>query len=134
MTTPSSWSLATIQDTLGDWWTGTPQTGTPSNKTSWKNYAERHCTYDHTPSEESDPNRRVKKLTWSYKEHHLHAPSDIPFDTPATHLVYYNTLKLYVMRNVNLDQVTNLQSLYCEAEKAEQTSNAFHKVQTGKRE
>ncbi|KAJ9062128.1 hypothetical protein DSO57_1014012 [Entomophthora muscae] len=25
MTTPSSQSLATIQDTLGDWWTGTPQ-------------------------------------------------------------------------------------------------------------
>ncbi|KAJ9059458.1 hypothetical protein DSO57_1002035 [Entomophthora muscae] len=25
MTNPSSWSLATIQDTLGDWWTGTPQ-------------------------------------------------------------------------------------------------------------
>ncbi|KAJ9066515.1 hypothetical protein DSO57_1008709 [Entomophthora muscae] len=25
MTNPSSRSLATIQDTLGDWWTGTPQ-------------------------------------------------------------------------------------------------------------
>ncbi|KAJ9053114.1 hypothetical protein DSO57_1027457 [Entomophthora muscae] len=24
MTNPSSWSLATNQDTLGDWWTGTP--------------------------------------------------------------------------------------------------------------
>ncbi|KAJ9051539.1 hypothetical protein DSO57_1003888 [Entomophthora muscae] len=29
MTTPSSWSLATIQGTLGDWWTGTPQTPNP---------------------------------------------------------------------------------------------------------
>ncbi|KAJ9051006.1 hypothetical protein DSO57_1039704 [Entomophthora muscae] len=56
------------------------------------------------------------------------------FDTPATHLMYYNALKLHVMRHVNLDQVTNLQSLYCEAEKAEQTSNTLHKAQTGKQE
>ncbi|KAJ9054203.1 hypothetical protein DSO57_1017166 [Entomophthora muscae] len=41
------------------------------------------------------------------------APSDMAFDTPATHLMYYNTLKLHMMRHINLDQVTNLQSLYC---------------------
>ncbi|KAJ9055615.1 hypothetical protein DSO57_1002090, partial [Entomophthora muscae] len=51
-----------------------------------------------------------------------------------THLMHYNALKLHVMRHVNMGQVTNLHSLYCKAEKAEQTSNALHKTHTGKRE
>ncbi|KAJ9077696.1 hypothetical protein DSO57_1014318 [Entomophthora muscae] len=76
----------------------------------------------------------IKELTRAYKELRLCAPSDMAFDTQATHLMYYNALKLHVMRHMNLDQVTNLQSLYREAEKAEQTSNALHKAQTGKQE
>ncbi|KAJ9059942.1 hypothetical protein DSO57_1036276 [Entomophthora muscae] len=76
----------------------------------------------------------VKELTCAYEELRLCAPSSMAFDTPPTHLMYYNALKLYVMRHVNLDLVTNLQSLYCEAEKAEQTSNALHKAKTGKQE
>ncbi|KAJ9058796.1 hypothetical protein DSO57_1008606 [Entomophthora muscae] len=76
----------------------------------------------------------VKELTCAYKELGLSAPSDMAFDTPAIHLMYYNALKLHMMRHVNLDQVNNLQSLYCEAEKAEQTSNALHKAKTGKQE
>ncbi|KAJ9058375.1 hypothetical protein DSO57_1012836 [Entomophthora muscae] len=59
----------------------------------------------------------VKELTRAYKELHLCAPSDMAFDTPLTQLMYYNALKLHVMRHVNLDQVTNLQSLYCEQKK-----------------
>ncbi|KAJ9062286.1 hypothetical protein DSO57_1012289 [Entomophthora muscae] len=76
----------------------------------------------------------MKEPTCAYKEPQLCAPSDMAFDTPATHLMYYNTLKLHVMRHVNLDQVTNFQSLYYETEKSEQTSNTLHKAQTGKRE
>ncbi|KAJ9079780.1 hypothetical protein DSO57_1031951 [Entomophthora muscae] len=71
----------------------------------------------------------MKELTRTYKELQLHAPSDMAFDTPATHLMYYNALKLHVMRHVNLDQITNLQSLYRKAEKAEQTYNTLHKEQ-----
>ncbi|KAJ9082522.1 hypothetical protein DSO57_1003683 [Entomophthora muscae] len=48
--------------------------------------------------------------------------------------MYYDALKLHVTRHVNLDQVTNLQSLYRKAEKAEQTYNTLHKAQTGKPE
>ncbi|KAJ9065627.1 hypothetical protein DSO57_1017558 [Entomophthora muscae] len=70
----------------------------------------------------------MKELTHAYEELQLCAPSDMAFDTPATHLMYYDALKLHVMRHLNLDQVTNLQSLYCEAEKAEQSSNALHKA------
>ena len=76
----------------------------------------------------------IKELTRAYKELCLCAPFNMVFDNPATHLMYYNALKLHVMRHVNLDQVTNLQSLYCEAKKAEQMSNALHKAQSGKRE
>ncbi|KAJ9061431.1 hypothetical protein DSO57_1020921 [Entomophthora muscae] len=76
----------------------------------------------------------VKELTHTYKELRLCAPSNMAFDIPATHLMYYDALKLHVMRHVNLDQVTNLKSLYCEAEKVEQTSNTLHKAQTGKQE
>ncbi|KAJ9085769.1 hypothetical protein DSO57_1010779 [Entomophthora muscae] len=46
----------------------------------------------------------VKELTHTYKELCLCAPSDMAFDTPATHLMYYDTLKLHMMRHVNLDQ------------------------------
>ncbi|KAJ9085347.1 hypothetical protein DSO57_1014972 [Entomophthora muscae] len=53
----------------------------------------------------------VKKLTCAYEELRLWAPSDIAFDNPATHIMYYDTLKLHMMRHVNLDQVINLQSL-----------------------
>lgn len=76
----------------------------------------------------------VKELTRAYEELRLRAPPDMAFDTPATHLMYYDALKPHVMRHVNLDNVTNLQSLYREAEKAEQTSNALHKSQANKRE
>ncbi|KAJ9061848.1 hypothetical protein DSO57_1016611 [Entomophthora muscae] len=31
------------------------------------------------------------------------------FDTPATHLMYYDALKPHIMRHMNLDQVINLQ-------------------------
>ncbi|KAJ9062976.1 hypothetical protein DSO57_1004921 [Entomophthora muscae] len=67
----------------------------------------------------------VKELTRTYEELQLYAPSEMGFNTPATHLMYYDALKLHVMRHMNLDQVTNLQSLYCKAEKAEQTSNTL---------
>ncbi|KAJ9078774.1 hypothetical protein DSO57_1003238 [Entomophthora muscae] len=76
----------------------------------------------------------VKDLKRAYKELHLHAHSEMAFDNPITHLMCYNALKSHIMRHVNLDQVTNLQSLYCKAERVEQASNALHKVQTGKRE
>ncbi|KAJ9084181.1 hypothetical protein DSO57_1027120 [Entomophthora muscae] len=76
----------------------------------------------------------VKELTRAYKEPCLWAPSDMAFENPATHLMHYDTLKQHAMRHINLDQVSNLQSLYCEAEKAEQTSNASHKAQAGKGE
>ena len=55
------------------------------------------------------------------------------FNNPATHLMYYDAIKLHVIIHVNLDQVTNLQSLYHKEEKAEQTFNTLHKAQTGKR-
>ncbi|KAJ9081273.1 hypothetical protein DSO57_1016461, partial [Entomophthora muscae] len=55
-------------------------------------------------------------------------------DSPKTHLMYYNALKPHIMRHGNLNQVTNLQSLYRKAEKAEQTSNTLHKAQSEKRE
>ncbi|KAJ9058715.1 hypothetical protein DSO57_1009548 [Entomophthora muscae] len=76
----------------------------------------------------------VKELTQAYKELQLCAPLDMALDTPATHLIHYDTLKSHLMRHVNLDQATNLQSLYCKAEKAEQMSNTLHKAQTRKRE
>ncbi|KAJ9064773.1 hypothetical protein DSO57_1026796 [Entomophthora muscae] len=50
-------------------------------------------------------NGMVKELTCAYKELCLCAPSDMTFDNPATHLMYYNTLKLHVMRHVNLAQI-----------------------------
>ncbi|KAJ9052933.1 hypothetical protein DSO57_1029175 [Entomophthora muscae] len=44
----------------------------------------------------------VKELTRAYKELCLHAPSDMGFDNPATHLMYYDVLKPHMMRNINL--------------------------------
>ncbi|KAJ9086369.1 hypothetical protein DSO57_1004764 [Entomophthora muscae] len=76
----------------------------------------------------------VKELTRSYEDLHLHTPSEMAFDNPSTHLMYFNTPKAHVMIYFNLNQVTNLQSLQFEEEKPEKTSNALHKVQTGKRE
>ncbi|KAJ9076726.1 hypothetical protein DSO57_1023472 [Entomophthora muscae] len=67
----------------------------------------------------------VKEFTRTYKELQLRASSDMAFDTPVTHLMYYNTLKLHVMRHMNLDQVTNIKSIYCKVEKAEKYPTLF---------
>ncbi|KAJ9085201.1 hypothetical protein DSO57_1016353 [Entomophthora muscae] len=85
-------------------------------------------------SKEPDLDGTEKEFTRLYKELCLQAPSDMAFDNPATHLVYYNTLKPHIIIHINLYQVISLQSLYHEAEKAEQTANALHKAQDGKKE
>ncbi|KAJ9082496.1 hypothetical protein DSO57_1004061 [Entomophthora muscae] len=38
----------------------------------------------------------------------IKAPFNMAFDNPATHLMYYDTLKPHVMRHNNLDPVRNL--------------------------
>ncbi|KAJ9068238.1 hypothetical protein DSO57_1030648 [Entomophthora muscae] len=56
----------------------------------------------------------AKEITGAYKELGLQAPADMAFDTPAMPLMYYDALKPRGMRHIDLDQATNLQSLYCE--------------------
>ncbi|KAJ9059078.1 hypothetical protein DSO57_1006210 [Entomophthora muscae] len=74
----------------------------------------------------------VKELTRANEELRLCSPADMAFDTPATHLMYYGALKSHLIRHINLDQVTNLQSLYHKAEKEEQTSNTPPKHRLGR--
>ncbi|KAJ9067487.1 hypothetical protein DSO57_1038652 [Entomophthora muscae] len=43
----------------------------------------------------------VKELKRAYKEVFLCTSSDMTFNNPATHLMYYNTIKAHVVRNDN---------------------------------
>ncbi|KAJ9065868.1 hypothetical protein DSO57_1015296 [Entomophthora muscae] len=54
------------------------------------------------------------------------------FYNPATHLIFYNALKLHVMRQVNLDQVTALCILYRNAEKVGKRAMLYTRRRRGR--